>query len=134
MLVKQLNNRHITGLRYSNTLSRNVFPQRNIFKINLGNQIRLFSESTADKDTFLPVPEVTDRIITVLKAFDKVDASKVTDKAHFTNDLGLDSLDAVEAIMAIEEEFVIEIPDDVAEKLVSVADTIKFISEHPHAK
>lgn len=50
-------------------------------------------------DTFLPSAEVAERIIGVLKAFDKVDASKVTDKSHFINDLGLDSLDAVEVVM-----------------------------------
>lgn len=46
--------------------------------------------------TFLDKKEVTDRVLTVLKNFDKVDPAKVTPAAHFVNDLGLDSLDAVE--------------------------------------
>jgi len=48
--------------------------------------------------------------------------------------LGLDSLDAVEVVMAFEEEFVIEIPDAEAEKILTCEDAIKFISSHPQAK
>ena len=70
----------------------------------------------------------------VLKGFEKVDPTKVTPAAHFTNDLGLDSLDAVEVCMALEEEFVITIPDAEAEKILSAEDAINFISTHPNAK
>jgi len=58
-----------------------------------------------------------------------VDASKATPNASFTDDLGADSLDQVELVMAFEEEFGVEIPDDVAEKIVTVADAVKFIDE-----
>merc|ERR1712130_1043701 len=62
--------------------------------------------------------EVTGRILDLLKNFDKVsDASKLAPTAHFTNDLGLDS---VEVVMAIEEEFSIEIPDKEADAIHSV--------------
>jgi NADH dehydrogenase (ubiquinone) 1 alpha/beta subcomplex 1 len=84
--------------------------------------------------TFLDRKEVTDRVIAVLKNFEKVDASKVTPVAHFNNDLGLDSLDAVEVCMALEEEFVITIPDAEAEKILSIEDAVNFISTHPQAK
>lgn len=47
---------------------------------------------------------------------------------------GLDSLDTVEVVMAIEEEFTIEIPDDQAEKLLSISDAVEFIAAHPQAK
>jgi len=50
------------------------------------------------------------------------------------NDLGLDSLDAVEVVMSFEDEFAIEIPDADAEKIVSTADAIKYVLQHPHAK
>jgi acyl carrier protein len=90
--------------------------------------------SAAAPGTFLDVKEVTERVLNVLKNFDKVDKSKLTPTAHFTNDLGLDSLDAVEVVMAFEEEFVLEIPDDVAEKIMSCEDAIKFISQHPQAR
>ena len=49
-------------------------------------------------------------------------------------DSGLDSLDTVEVVMAIEEEFTIEIPDDQCEKIASVGDAVEFISAHPQAK
>lgn len=56
-----------------------------------------------------------------------VEESKVTDSASFIDDLGADSLDTVELVMAFEEEFEIEIPDDAAEKIVTVKDAIEFI-------
>jgi acyl carrier protein len=59
-----------------------------------------------------------------------VDESKVSDTASFIDDLGADSLDTVELVMAFEEEFGCEIPDDAAEKIVTVKDAIDFISEH----
>ena len=58
-----------------------------------------------------------------------VDASKVLENASFIDDLGADSLDTVELVMAFEEEFSIEIPDDAAETILTVADAVKFISE-----
>jgi NADH dehydrogenase (ubiquinone) 1 alpha/beta subcomplex 1 len=80
---------------------------------------------------FLDVEEVSERVVETLKHFSKIDPKKVSRTAHFKKDLGLDSLDAVEVIMALEEEFCIEIPDDIAEKLVSTDLAIKFISEYP---
>ena len=56
-----------------------------------------------------------------------VDADKVTSSASFIEDLGADSLDTVELVMAFEEEFGIEIPDDAAESILSVGDAISFI-------
>ena len=58
-------------------------------------------------------------MLNVLKSFEKVDAGKLAPTAHFKNDLGLDSLDTVEVVMAVEEEFAIEIPDAEAEKIQS---------------
>jgi acyl carrier protein len=58
-----------------------------------------------------------------------VDPEKVTDGASFIEDLGADSLDTVELVMAFEEEFSIEIPDDAAESIVTVGDAIKFIDK-----
>ena len=56
-----------------------------------------------------------------------VDEAEVTDSASFTNDLGADSLDAVELIMEFEKEFDIQIPDDKAENIATVEDAISFI-------
>merc|ERR1719345_343802 len=60
--------------------------------------------------SFLDKSDVTDRVLGCLKNFQKVDPTKVTETSHFLNDLGLDSLDTVEVVMAFEDEFVIEIP------------------------
>ena len=56
-----------------------------------------------------------------------IEEAKVTDEASFIDDLGADSLDTVELVMAFEEEFGIEIPDDAAETILSVGDAINFI-------
>jgi acyl carrier protein len=59
-----------------------------------------------------------------------VDASQVTEAAKFVEDLSADSLDTVELVMALEEEFSIEIPDEDAEKITSVGDAVNYIKEH----
>ena len=60
-----------------------------------------------------------------------VEPDKVTENASFIDDLGADSLDTVELVMAFEEEFGCEIPDDAAEKIVTVKDAVQFIEAHP---
>ena len=59
----------------------------------------------------------------------EVEESKVTENAHFINDLGADSLDTVELVMKFEEEFDIEIADEEAEKLVTVSAVINYLTE-----
>ena len=59
-----------------------------------------------------------------------VDAAEVTPEASFIEDLGADSLDTVELVMALEEEFGIEIPDEQAEKIATVKDAIEYIRAH----
>jgi acyl carrier protein len=56
-----------------------------------------------------------------------VDAAEVTEKSNFQNDLGADSLDTVELVMALEEAFDIEIPDEAAEKIATVGDAVAYI-------
>ena len=58
-----------------------------------------------------------------------IDEAKVKEESSFIDDLGADSLDTVELVMAFEEEFGIEIPDDAAETIQSFGDAVKFISE-----
>ncbi len=58
-----------------------------------------------------------------------VKKDEVTDNAKFVDDLGADSLDTVELVMALEEEFGIEIPDEEAEKLITVGDALRYIEE-----
>ena len=61
-----------------------------------------------------------------------IDEAKVTDEANFIDDLGADSLDTVELVMAFEEEFGSEITDSEAEKILTVGDAIKFIESKPN--
>ena len=59
-----------------------------------------------------------------------IDEAKVSEEASFIDDLGADSLDTVELVMAFEEEFDIEIPDDAAETIQTFGDAVKFINEN----
>jgi acyl carrier protein len=72
--------------------------------------------------------DVLDRIKKIVIENLDADADKVVENASFIDDLGADSLDIVELVMAFEEEFGVEIPDDAAEKIQTVGDALKFIS------
>ncbi|MDR3425603.1 MAG: acyl carrier protein [Alphaproteobacteria bacterium] len=72
--------------------------------------------------------DIAERVKKIVVEHLGVDAAKVTDNASFIDDLGADSLDTVELVMAFEEEFSVEIPDDAAEKIATVKDAIDFIS------
>ncbi len=74
--------------------------------------------------------DVIDRVKKIVIEHLGVDAAKVEEGASFIDDLGADSLDTVELVMAFEEEFSIEIPDDAAETIQTVGDACKFISEN----
>ncbi|KIJ38433.1 hypothetical protein M422DRAFT_176541 [Sphaerobolus stellatus SS14] len=77
--------------------------------------------------------EITSRILDTLKSFEKVPAEKLTTSASFSKDLSLDSLDAVEVVMAVEEEFGIEIPDEEADSIQTVQQAIDYIEKTPEA-
>lgn len=71
--------------------------------------------------------DILDKVKKIVAENLSVDVVKVTETASFVDDLGADSLDQVELVMAFEEEFECEIPDDVAEKIATVADAVKHI-------
>ena len=73
--------------------------------------------------------EVPEKIKTIIAEQLGVKPEEVTPQASFIEDLGADSLDTVELVMALEEEFGIEIPDEDAEKMATVGDAIKYIEE-----
>ena len=73
--------------------------------------------------------DVAERVKKIVVEHLNVDAEKINDGASFIEDLGADSLDTVELVMAFEEEFGIEIPDDAAESIVTVGDAVKFIEK-----
>ncbi|WOG95598.1 hypothetical protein DCAR_0414923 [Daucus carota subsp. sativus] len=82
-------------------------------------------------DDHLDKTQVIDRVLEVVKSHPKIDPSKVTPDVHFQKDLGLDSLDTVEIVMALEEEFKLEIPDKEADKIDSCGLAIEYIFNHP---
>jgi acyl carrier protein len=78
----------------------------------------------------MPSPEMVERLKKIVAEQLGVDESKIVPSARFTDDLNADSLDLVEMIMSLEEEFGVEIPDEDAEKIVSVQDAITYIDAH----
>ena len=73
--------------------------------------------------------DTAERVKKIVVEHLNVDADKVIENASFIEDLGADSLDTVELVMAFEEEFGIEIPDDAAESIVTVGDAVKYIDK-----
>lgn len=74
--------------------------------------------------------EVADRVKKIVVEHLGVEAEKVLLEASFIDDLGADSLDTVELVMAFEEEFSCEIPDDAAETILTVGDAVKFLEKN----
>ncbi|XP_057253983.1 acyl carrier protein, mitochondrial [Pezoporus wallicus] len=77
----------------------------------------------------LTLDDIKERVLYVLKLYDKIDPEKLTVESHFMKDLGLDSLDQVEIIMAMEDEFGFEIPDGDAEKLMCPQEIVDYIAD-----
>ncbi|NJL45673.1 MAG: acyl carrier protein [Leptolyngbyaceae cyanobacterium SM2_3_12] len=73
--------------------------------------------------------EVFEKVQKIVSEQLGVEATEVKPEASFANDLGADSLDTVELVMALEEEFGIEIPDEAAEGIATVQDAVNFINE-----
>ncbi|XP_069590628.1 acyl carrier protein, mitochondrial isoform X2 [Ranitomeya imitator] len=77
----------------------------------------------------LTLEGISERVLYVLKLYDKVDPEKLAIGSHFMKDLGLDSLDQVEIIMAMEDEFGFEIPDADGEKLMTPQEIVDYIAD-----
>ncbi|KAL6255864.1 hypothetical protein P5V15_013106 [Pogonomyrmex californicus] len=87
-------------------------------------QVRQYSH----KDP-LTLDIINQRVLLVLKLYDKIENSKLNLDSHFMDDLGLDSLDHVEIIMAMEDEFGFEIPDMDAERLLRPKDIVRYVAD-----
>ena len=74
--------------------------------------------------------DIADRVKSIVVEHLGVEGDKVVEGASFIDDLGADSLDTVELVMAFEEEFGCEIPDDAAEKILTVKDAVVFLQEN----
>src|SRR6266566_689544 len=80
------------------------------------------------------MPSVEERVKQIIVEQLGVDESEVTPTASFVDDLGADSLDQVELVMAFEEAFGIEVPDEDAEKMTTVKDAVEYIDKHAKGK
>jgi len=87
------------------------------------------ADTQSNEEVSEPMSDTAERVKKIVVEHLNVDADKVTDTASFIEDLGADSLDTVELVMAFEEEFGIEIPDDAAESIVTVGDAVKYIDK-----
>ncbi|KAH9022955.1 acyl carrier protein-like protein [Lactarius pseudohatsudake] len=112
--LRGVTSRHVASSSLSR-LHMSRIPQRAAFS----------AASSLDKS------QIETRVFDVLKTFEKVNHEKIKPSATFTDDLGLDSLDAVEIVMAVEEEFSIEIPDPEADAIQTVQQAIDYIAKTP---
>ncbi|VVC34363.1 Hypothetical protein CINCED_3A017843 [Cinara cedri] len=110
-------------LRFSQTVnySTNIIQT---FKVPATTVVRHYSVKPP-----LTIDQIKKRVLLVLQLYDKVNPDKLSLESHFINDLGLDSLDHVEVIMAIEDEFGFEIPDEDAEKLHRPKDIVQYVCD-----
>lgn len=78
----------------------------------------------------MSAPETLSRIRQVVSTELSIDPARVTEASTFADDLGADSLDTIKLVMAFEEAFDLDIPDDAAEKIVTVKDAVSYIESH----
>jgi acyl carrier protein len=74
--------------------------------------------------------DIKEKVIEVVSKNLDIDKARITEESNFVDDLGADSLDQVELVMAFEEEFNVEIPDEAAEKIRTISDAVKYIKEN----
>ncbi|GLQ38931.1 hypothetical protein GCM10007908_25510 [Rhizobium albus] len=106
-------------------------PWQFIAKYNLISTVAGFNEAAPNikKVEETDMSDIADRVKKIVVEHLGVEADKVTEGASFIDDLGADSLDTVELVMAFEEEFSVEIPDDAADTILTVGDAIKYIEK-----
>ena len=94
--------------------------------VSMSEKFRFFASSFINQN-YRKMSEIATKVTSIITDKLGVEESQVTPEASFTNDLGADSLDTVELIMELEKEFDLSIPDEEAEKIVTVGDAIAFI-------
>jgi acyl carrier protein len=90
----------------------------------------LLRQTTRKNSEASQMSDISERVKKIVVEHLSVDENKVSEGASFTDDLGADSLDTVELVMAFEEEFGCEIPDDAAETIQTVGDAVKFLEKN----
>jgi acyl carrier protein len=104
---------------------RSLLQRRQRFKQGTGAIMALIKTKVEEP----AMSDVAERVKKIVIDHLGVEADKVTEGASFIDDLGADSLDTVELVMAFEEEFGVEIPDDAADSILTVGDAVKFIEK-----
>ncbi|XP_060521490.1 acyl carrier protein, mitochondrial isoform X1 [Cylas formicarius] len=108
---------------------QHLAPANNLSVVTATQRLITPHERSYSSKPPLSLKLISDRVLLVLKLYDKVNPDKLSLDSHFINDLGLDSLDHVEVIMAIEDEFGFEIPDVDAEKLLKPSDIVRYVAD-----
>ena len=98
------------------------------FSLLPNKRAKLYSPRSTPTTTHMSDKSIEDRVKEIIVEQLGVNADQVTTEAKFVEDLGADSLDTVELVMAFEEEFEIEVPDEEAEKLQAVGDVVAYIN------
>ncbi|XP_046621868.1 acyl carrier protein, mitochondrial isoform X2 [Neodiprion virginianus] len=111
---------HRASLTATQDRSRSILPQ-----VKPVRPMLCYS-TTSQKQS---IKQIEERVLKVVAAYDKISADKLDLNSHFIEDLGLDSLDHVEVIMAMEDEFGFEIPDRDAERLTKPAEIVRYIAD-----
>ncbi|XP_025107980.1 acyl carrier protein, mitochondrial-like isoform X2 [Pomacea canaliculata] len=130
LVSKMQSIRHVSAQRSIEDINNRVMKVLKAYdKINA--QKTLFVQPTraySDKPP-LTIDMIQQRVLLVLRLYDKIAPEKLAMDSHFMNDLGLDSLDQVEIIMAMEDEFGFEIPDADSERLMRPRDIVQYIAD-----
>nr|AAI52173.1 Zgc:92607 protein [Danio rerio] len=140
--VRSLNHRSLYFNRVNTVATLTAAPLihgRTLSHLTTGHKSSLAQVSGSSPQIFqwrqfcdsppLTLKTVHERVLYVLKLYDKINPEKLQVTSHFMKDLGLDSLDQVEIIMAMEDELGFEIPDEDAEKLMTPEQVVQYIAE-----
>ena len=98
--------------------------------LNSSNELNVAMEESKYQEAIAPMSSIEERVKKIVVEQLGVSDDQVTPDASFVDDLGADSLDTVELVMALEEEFEAEIPDDEAEKITTVKQAVEFIQKN----
>ncbi|KAJ9049323.1 mitochondrial acyl carrier protein [Entomophthora muscae] len=135
-MFKQLSQRSILRSLYAQATKRSsIVSLRTSFLPTQTFSVSSFPRQEKETAPISSIPKdvIYKRIHDVLKKYGKIDESKISETAHFSYDLKLDSLDTVEVVMAIEEEFSIEIPDHDADEIKTVTGAINYVASRSDA-
>ncbi len=107
-----------------------LYPPFIRWMLNFSNELNVAREESIYQEAIAPMSSIEERVKKIVVEQLGVSDDQVTPDASFVDDLGADSLDTVELVMALEEEFDAEIPDDEAEKITTVKQAVEFIQKN----